>query len=226
MAKLCVALDTDLERALKMLDLLKGFSLVFKVGYKLFISHHRRITDRVKELGFELFLDLKLHDIPNTVKEGVLSAKELGADYLTIHVSSGREALRQAVSVKGGMKLLGVTVLTSMPDGELNELGINRSLKEQVLELARLGLEEGLDGLVCSGEELEDLRKAYGKGFLAVVPGIRFEGESKDDQKRVITPQEAIKKGADLLVMGRSILNSEDPVKKVERVYNLISKGD
>ncbi len=226
MAKLCIALDTDIQKTLFLLESLKGYPLIFKIGYKLFISHHRYITDKVKELGFELFLDLKLHDIPNTVRNGVLSSISLGADYLTIHLLSGRKAIKEAVSVKGNLKILGVTLLTSITSQDLNDLGIKGDVNEYVLRLAKIGIEEGIDGVVCSGLESAMLKKTFGKNFLAVVPGIRLENDNKDDQRRIVTPQEAIKNGADILVVGRSVINAEDPVKKVEEFYNLIEKGD
>ncbi len=226
MAKLCIALDTDIDTAESILESLRGFPLIFKVGYKLFISHHRRITDKVKDLGFELFLDLKLHDIPNTMKNGVISAQSLGADYLTIHLMSGRKSIREAVEVKKKVKLLGVTVLTSMTQEDLDQVGIKVSLEDEVLALAKLGIQEGIDGVVCSGHEVSTLKASLGKEFLAVVPGIRLTGDASNDQRRVVTPQEAIKNGADILVMGRSITESDNPVKAVERVYNLIEKGD
>ncbi len=218
MAKLCIALDTNLQQAKDLLRSLRGYPLVFKVGYKLFICHHRTITDSVKEEGFELFLDLKLHDIPNTVKEGVLSAKDLGADYLTVHASAGRNALRSAVEVKGKIKLLGVTLLTSLGEEDLEDIGLCRSREEQVLKLAGLALEEGFDGIVCSGMELSYIRQGLQKPFLAVVPGVRLEGEPADDQKRVVSLEEALRAGADMVVMGRSILRAENPVKKVEEI--------
>ncbi|MCS6998930.1 MAG: orotidine-5'-phosphate decarboxylase [Aquificaceae bacterium] len=218
MAKLCIALDTNLSQALELLSSLKGYPLVFKVGYKLFISHHRTITDKVKEKGFELFLDLKLHDIPNTVKEGVLSARDLGADYLTLHISSGREALKQAVEVKGKLRLLGVSLLTSLEEEDLKDIGVCEEREKQVLNLARLALESGLEGIVCSGKEVRFLKERLERPFLAVVPGIRLEGEPPEDQKRVVSFEEALQTGADMLVMGRSILRAENPIKRVEEL--------
>ena len=220
MTKLCIALDTDINRAMEFLYLFRGYSLIFKVSYKLFIAYHRRITDKVKEMGYELFLDLKLHDIPNTVREGIISAKELGADYLTVHLLSGRKAIRQAIEVKGDLKILGVTVLTSMTQEDLREVGIETDMNGEVLRLARIGIDEGVDGLVCSGEEVRLLKKTFGDSFIAVVPGVRFEDEESQDQARVITPKEAIKEGADIIVMGRSILNAKDPIKKVEEILS------
>ncbi|MEN3028462.1 MAG: orotidine-5'-phosphate decarboxylase [Aquificaceae bacterium] len=218
MAKLCIALDTNLPQALELLSSLKGYPLVFKVGYKLFISHHRTITDRVKEKGFELFLDLKLHDIPNTVREGVLSARDLGADYLTLHISSGKEALRQAVEVKGKLKLLGVSLLTSLGEEDMRDLGVCEEREKHVLKLAKLALESGFEGIVCSGKEVRLLREGLEKPFMAVVPGIRLEGEPAEDQKRVVSLEEALQAGADMVVMGRSILKAENPIKRVEEL--------
>ncbi|RMH81200.1 MAG: orotidine-5'-phosphate decarboxylase [Acidobacteria bacterium] len=223
MAKLCIALDTNLPQAYDLISSLRGYPIIFKVGYKLFLSHYRTITDKVKEEGFELFLDLKLHDIPNTVREGVSSAKDLGADYLTLHISSGRSAIREAVQIKGKIRLLGVTLLTSLEKEDMEELGMCLDKDEHVLRLAQLGLEEGLDGIVCSGRELPLLRERLGSSFLAVVPGIRLEGEEAQDQKRTVSLQEALSAGADILVMGRSILRSENPIKRVEEVLLILS---
>lgn len=218
MAKLCIALDTNLQQAKDLVKSLRGYPVIFKVGYKLFICHHREITDTIKEEGFELFLDLKLHDIPNTVKEGVLSAKDLGADYLTVHTASGRQALRSAVEVKGKVKLLGVTLLTSLGEEDFVDIGLCRSREEQVLALAKLALDEGFDGIVCSGREVSFLKERIQKPFLAIVPGVRLEGEPAEDQKRVVSLEEAMKAGADIIVMGRSILRSENPLKKVDEI--------
>ncbi len=218
MAKLCIALDTNLQQAKDLVRSLRGYPLLFKVGYKLFICHHRAITDYIKEEGFELFLDLKLHDIPNTVKEGVLSAKELGADYLTIHISAGKSALRSAVEVKGKLKLLGVTLLTSLDDEDIQDIGLCRDREEQVFHLTELALREGFDGIVCSGRELSYLKEKASKPFIAVVPGVRLEGDPVEDQKRVVSLEEALSAGADIIVMGRSILRAENPVKKVEEI--------
>ncbi|MCS6957497.1 MAG: orotidine-5'-phosphate decarboxylase [Aquificaceae bacterium] len=223
MAKLCIALDTNLQQALDLVGALRGYPLIFKVGYKLFINHHKVITDKVKETGFELFLDLKLHDIPNTVKEGVISARDLGADYLTIHISAGKEALKQAVEVKGKIKLLGVSLLTSLSEEDLLDLGICRDRESHVLELARLAVETGFDGIVCSGQEVTLLKERLQRPFLAVVPGIRLEGQPAEDQKRVISVEEALQRGADILVMGRSILRSENPVKRVEEILLMLA---
>ncbi|WP_448583975.1 orotidine-5'-phosphate decarboxylase [Thermocrinis sp.] len=221
MPKLCIALDTDYDKAVELINTLKNKPIVFKIGYKLFISHHRKITDLIKQKGFELFLDLKLHDIPNTVKNGVLSAKDLGADYLTVHITSGKDALKEAVKVAENIKLLGVTLLTSLEEDHLKEWGLCISKEDYILNLSSLAINCGIDGLVCSGKELPLLKSKF--KFFAVVPGVRLEGEPLDDQKRVVRIEEAIKNGADMIVMGRSILNVKDPIKKVEEILGLLS---
>ncbi|MFN7064562.1 MAG: orotidine-5'-phosphate decarboxylase [Aquificaceae bacterium] len=218
MAKLCIALDTNLPKALELIGALRGYPLIFKVGYRLFIAFHRAITDKVKENNFELFLDLKLHDIPNSVKDGVQSAKDLGADYLTLHISSGREAIREAIKVKGKLKLLGVSLLTSLSREDLRDMGICLSEEEYVLSLAKRAVELGMEGVVSSGHEVKRLKENIDRSFIAVVPGIRMEGDLAEDQKRVVSLEEALEGGADILVIGRSILRAENPVKKVEEV--------
>jgi len=220
MPKLCIALDTEYENALKLVKALRGKDITFKVGYKLFISHHRRITEPIKEEGFELFLDLKLHDIPSTVQNGVLSAKELGADYLTVHITSGGDALRRAVEVSDGIKLLGVSLLTSLEEEHLKDFGVCLSKEEYVLRLASIALECGITGLVCSGKELPLLKSRF--NFFAVVPGVRLGQEGREDQRRVVSLEEAIRNGADMVVLGRSILRSQDPVKTVEDILALL----
>lgn len=220
MPKLCVALDTEYDNALKLVKALRGKDITFKVGYKLFISHHRRITEPIKEEGFELFLDLKLHDIPSTIQKGVLSAKELGADYLTVHITSGRDTLRRAVEVGDGIKLLGVSLLTSLEEEHLKDFGVCLSKEEYVLKLTSLALECGITGLVCSGKELPLLKSRF--NFFAVVPGVRLGEEEREDQRRVVSLEEALRNGADMVVLGRSILRSQDPVKTVEDILALL----
>ena len=220
MPKLCIALDTDYDKAVELINALKDKPIVFKVGYKLFISHHRKITDLIKQKGFELFLDLKLHDIPSTIRNAVLSALDLGADYLTVHIVSGKDALREAVNTAKGIKLLGVTLLTSLEEDQLKEWGLCISKEDYILNLSSLALNCGIEGLVCSGKELPLLKSKF--NFFAVVPGVRLYGEPQDDQKRVVRIEEAIRNGADMIVVGRSILTAKDPIKKVEEILKLL----
>ena len=224
MAKLCVALDTDYEKAKKLVEELKDYPLIFKVGYKLFIPYGREVIDTLKGISpkAELFLDLKLHDIPNTVRNGVRGATQLGVDYLTLHTLGGKEMIETATGVKGNTKLLGVTLLTSHDEGYLREIGVNLPKEEFILRLAKIGLESGCDGLVCSAHEVAFLKERLGD-FLAVVPGIRPEGADKGDQKRVATPREAVDRGADILVVGRPVVEAPDPKAVVERILEEIS---
>ncbi len=225
MAKLCVALDTDYEKAISLVEELKDYPLIFKVGYKLFVPYGREVIETIKGISpkSELFLDLKLHDIPNTVKNGVIGANQIGVDYLTLHTLGGKEMIETAAGVKGNLKLLGVTLLTSHDEGYLREIGINLIKEEFVLRLAKVGLESGCDGLVCSAHEVALLKERFGD-FLAVVPGIRPEGFAKGDQKRVATPREAVERGADILVVGRPIVEAPNPKAVVEQILEEISK--
>lgn len=221
MAKLCIALDTHIEKALSLIEALAGLPIVFKVGPSMILDHHRRVVDAVKERGFELFLDLKLHDIPNTVALAVESAERLSADYLTLHLSSGYEALKAAVEVRKKIKLLGVALLTSLDEDFLRDVGVCLSKDEYFTKLMDVGIKAGIDGFVCSVYELPIVKE---RGFMAVVPGVRIEGDPTDDQKRVATLREAVEGKADMVVVGRSILRAEDPIKRVEEILHLLTK--
>lgn len=223
MARLCVALDTSKEKALQLVDQLKEYPLIYKIGYKLFIPYGVELIKEIQKRvpNSEIFLDLKLHDIPNTVRNGVFEASQLGVSYLTVHAMGGKEMISAAAQVKGNTKLLGVTLLTSHDEEYLKELSITLSKEDFVLKLAQIALSSGADGLVCSAHEVEFLKKELGN-FLAVVPGIRPQGKSSDDQKRVATPKEAVDKGADILVVGRPIVQSSNPKKVVEDILTQI----
>ncbi|NPB06721.1 MAG: orotidine-5'-phosphate decarboxylase [Aquificae bacterium] len=225
--KLCVALDVPYERAVKLVrdlfDFFESYPLVLKVGHLLYAE---RGGDAVRELKdafpYEVFLDLKFHDIPSVVAKAVEKASELGADYATLHLLGGPEMVREAVKAKGErLKLLGVSLLTSHDESYPGYIKSGASLEELVLHLAREGLREGVDGIVCSGRELPLLRKELGKEFIAVVPGVRVR-KDRSDQKRVISPAEAVKLGADLVVIGREITQSTNPVYVVERALKLM----
>ncbi|RUM58900.1 MAG: orotidine-5'-phosphate decarboxylase [Persephonella sp.] len=226
MAKIALALDVeDLDLAKNILREIKDYKIIVKIGYLLFIKGGVPLIDFVKNLGFEIFLDLKLHDIPNTVYNGVRSASELGIDYLTIHALGGREMLIRAVEgKKNNLKLLAVSILTSHSDDYLDYIGTKYSLDDLVLKLAKTSLECGVDGLVSSALEVKKLKSSINKDFLAVVPGIRLDKTAKDDQNRVATPEEAVKNGADILVIGRPILKSEDKKKTIEFILKEIDK--
>lgn len=187
-----------------------------KVGKELFTAVGPRLVNDLVIRGFKVFLDLKFHDIPNTVAQACLAAAQLNVWMLTLHIAGGRAMLtaaRKAID-QAAVKpwLLGVTVLTSLTDQDLHDIGIQRSVEEQVLALAQIADECQLDGLVCSAQEAKLIRQTYGARFKLITPGIRTEQGQVHDQARIATPQAAIKNGADYLVIGRSITQSADPL--------------
>ncbi|RLJ71234.1 orotidine-5'-phosphate decarboxylase [Hydrogenivirga caldilitoris] len=222
MPKLCVALDLDREEAYRLIESLSGYPLVFKIGPKLFLEAGREVIEVVKGYGREVFLDMKFHDIPNTVKLAVEEAEKLGVDYLTLHTLGGREMLESAVSARRKTNLLGVTILTSQGEEYLDFIKTRfPSVKELALYLADIAKDVGLDGVVCSAQEVYEIKRRT--GLLTVVPGIRVSGDY-GDQKRVFTPNKAVSEGADIIVMGRDIYRSADPGKVVERVLESLGE--
>lgn len=233
--KLIVALDFPSGReALELVDQLEGSCRWFKVGMELFYSrdHSREggaegcgVVERLREWGFEVFLDLKLHDIPNTVAGAVRSLERLGASLLTVHASGGAAmmgAARDAVR-SSTMQLLAVTVLTSMDAEQLAAVGVSDGgstdgMKRQVLRLGRLAWEAGMDGMVCSAEEVSAMRAALGERALLVAPGIRPVGADAGDQRRVAGPGDALRRGASMLVVGRPITRAADPAVAAQAI--------
>lgn len=215
------AIDTpSLEDALALCTRLEGLVGGVKLGLEFFSAQGPAGVRRVAEAGLPVFLDLKLHDIPSTVAGAVRALTPLAPAMLTLHAAGGAammkaaaEAASQAAADAGVArpKLLGVTVLTSLADTELSGLGIGGTAAKQVERLAQLALRSGLDGVVCSPREAENLRAVLGRKALLVVPGIRPEGAAAGDQKRVMTPREAIAAGADYLVIGRPVTGADDP---------------
>lgn len=189
---------------------------VLKIGLELFVREGPPALKLAAELGCAAFLDLKLHDIPETVSRAVASACQLGADYLTVHASAGprvlEAAVRSAERERTGLRLLAVTVLTSSDRADLEAAGVADAPAAQVLRLARLSQRAGVPGLVCSALELVPLREEFGRDLLLVTPGIRPAGAALGDQKRTATPADAIRAGADLLVVGRPIRDSPNPL--------------
>jgi len=199
----------------------------FKVGLELFTAEGPALFRKLKALRKDIFLDLKLHDIPNTVAGAVRSAFRHGVQMMTIHTSGGREMMAKAAEVArrtaaetGRPKpvLLGVTVLTSLKGADLEEVGLGADVAAQVLRLAGLAKAAGLDGVVCSPQEIEVLRREYGRELVIVTPGIRPVWAAAQDQKRIMTPAEAVAKGADYLVIGRPITGAPSPNEAFLRV--------
>ena len=196
-----------------MADRLAGTVDFFKVGLELFVAAGPDVVSRLKDKGARVFLDLKLHDIPNQTANAVTAAGRLNVDLLTVHTLGGGEMLTAAAQAeRGDTKLLGVTILTSHNSTGLMEIGIDKPVADQVSYLAGLAKESGLDGVVASGREAPVLRSDLGFDFIIVIPGIRASDADAGDQKRAVTPAEAVGAGADYLVVGRPIITATDPI--------------
>jgi orotidine-5'-phosphate decarboxylase len=224
------ALDRpDLEGALALGRSLVGVVGGFKVGLEFVTANGPDRVRRIGALGLPVLLDAKFHDIPNTVAGAVAAAHALGVAMLTLHISGGGEMLRAAVETAGcrepHMKLIGVTVLTSLDDADLAALGIADKVTAQVLRLAELAWDAGLDGIVCAAHELPLLRSRFERPFSLVVPGIRPAGSAVGDQKRTKTPAAAAAAGADVLVIGRPITEASDPVAMARAISAEIARA-
>jgi orotidine-5'-phosphate decarboxylase len=196
----------------------------FKIGLQLYTAEGPEIVRAAISTGAKVFLDLKLHDIPNTVAKAVGSASALGVQMLTLHLSGGAEMIRAATAAKGKTLILGVTVLTSSNQETLREIGISGKISDQVLRLARLGVENGIDGIVASAHEIKPLRAEFGDKIKIVVPGIRPTWSEPGDQKRTMTPREAIDAGADYLVIGRPITAHQNPREALGKILEEMSR--
>lgn len=221
LSPLILALDTsDLDEARRVAGAIGDYVDVVKVGLQLFSSAGTRSVESLKSDGFEVFLDMKLIDIPNTVASAILALCDLEPFMLTLHTMGGQEMMRAAASAVGDHcrksdirrpMLIGVTVLTSMDLLALKKIGVSDSIEGQVERLAKLAKESGMDGLVASPLETLKVRREVGPDMVIVTPGVRLEGTGPDDQKRVATPAEALRAGADFLVVGRPLYLAEDP---------------
>lgn len=219
----------DLKEALSWVERLNGLVGVYKIGLELFTACGPKIIEEVRKISDKkIFLDLKLYDIPNTLTRTVKVISELGVDWVTVHTLSGRIALKSAVkSSFNNLKIIGVTVLTSLDRADLMELGFNselvRDTKELVFKLAQIAYKTGCDGIVCSAKEVNKIKEFFPE-LLTIVPGIRWE-ESEDDQLRIATPYEAVLAGADYLVIGRPIKESSSPEKVCKKIAEEIEKA-
>ena len=214
------------EKALELAREIDPQECKVKVGSQLFTIGGPLLIEKLNDLGFDVFLDLKFHDIPNTVRKAVEATIKMGVWMLNVHSLGGKEMLRAAyeavekVSIKP--LLVGVTVLTSLNDRALREVGLGLNIEDQVLLLAELCQAEGLNGVVCSPNELSILRKHLSEDFLLVTPGIRSSEFEKDDQKRISTASEAISSGADYIVIGREISNDVNPRRKIRQILETV----
>ncbi len=220
-----LALDLpDKNAALDMLGKLRGNLEWVKIGLQMYLAYGRDFVNEVASMGFKVFLDLKLYDIPNTVASAVKSLKGLPVSMLTIHTSGGREMMSAAVAAaketNPDMLLLGVTVLTSFDADGLAETGVAKAPAEQVELLAKLAVDSGMRGLVCSPLEIERLRKIIPQEVKLITPGIRPAGSSTDEQKRVMTPSLAAEAGSNFIVVGRPILKAENPAAAARAIID------
>jgi orotidine-5'-phosphate decarboxylase len=227
--RLAVALDvSDAQQALDLIARLDGTCRWLKVGMELYYSAGNAFVETLRDQGFQVFLDLKLHDIPNTVAGAVRSVTTAGASLLTVHASGGpamMAAAAEAASAPGSPRLLAVTVLTSMDAAELSAVGLSSSTMEQVILLARLAQSVGIEGMVCSPEEVAAVRDETGPDTMLVIPGIRPTGSELGDQKRISTPGDAIGLGASMLVVGRPITRAADPAAAARAILEEIAQA-
>ncbi len=230
MAKVILALDTaSAAEAIRLVDALGAAADFYKVGLELYTRAGPSIVSELRARGRRVFLDLKLHDIPNTVAGAVAAASDLGVDLLTVHAAGGRAMLEAACGARTGpMRVVGVTVLTSMAAEDLRSTWGRdiASMSAEVGRLADLAQASGLDGVVASAEEAAELRARHGADFLLVVPGIRLAGTDRGDQKRVATPAMAVRAGADYLVVGRAVTSAADPSSALATVLADVARAD
>ncbi len=226
--RIIVALDTDSpDKAIEVVSSLRGEVGLYKVGMELFPRGGPDIVGRIREAGADVFLDLKFHDIPNTVAGAVKSAVALGVRFATVHASGGKAMLAAAARAAEGTTttLLAVTVLTSLDSGDLAEIGFSGTPADSVLRLAGLAAGEGIGGIVCSAQEVSAVRERVGNSLILVTPGVRLPEDAAGDQKRVVTPEEAVRRGADYLVVGRPITKAQDPVAAARRFAAAMERG-
>lgn len=228
--RLIVALDVpDSKSAMRLVAELEGTCSWFKVGLELFVAAGPAILEPIVARGHSLFLDLKLHDIPNTVAGAIRSAAGLGVRMLTVHAGGGPAMLAAAKDSLAGVanppELLAVTVLTSMDAEQLHAVGVDRAPSDQVDTLAKMGLEAGLRGFVCSPQEVEAVRRLTGPEGVLVIPGIRPAGAAIGDQKRVAGPADALRRGASYLVVGRPITQAGDPAKAAQAILEEMAEA-
>jgi orotidine-5'-phosphate decarboxylase len=220
--KIIVALDVATkQKALELVESLRDEISFFKIGLQLYTAEGPEIVRAVLSTGARVWLDLKLHDIPNTVARAVESANDLGVHMLTIHLSGGSEMIRAATGARANdLLLLGVTVLTSATEETLREIGITDKVEDQVLRLVKLGAEAGIDGVVASPHEIRTLRREFGHRVKIAVQGIRPTWAEPGDQKRFMTPREGIEAGADYIGIGRPITAHRNPREAVAKILN------
>ncbi len=219
--KIIVALDSnDIKKIKKTVNELKSEAYAFKIGYEFFFNHGLDGYKTIKNISPNIFLDLKLHDIPNTVRKGIKAISKLNPLMTTIHISGGDEMMKASMVDRKKTKILGVSVLTSLDKRQIKKYYNNSDMNSLVKKFVKQANKLKLDGIVCSPKEIKYIRNLVSKEFLIVTPGIRLNKikNINDDQKRVLTPSEAIKLGANYLVIGRPILKSKNPLRKLKEI--------
>lgn len=222
-SRVIVALDFPDEKSVyRLVDRLEPRQCRLKIGKELFTRLGPAVVEKLAARGFDIFLDMKYHDIPNTVARACVAASNLGVWMVNVHALGGRRMMAAAREALDNLRkpplLIAVTVLTSMEEKDLREVGIAATLAAAAENLAGLAREEGVDGVVCSAHEARVMRARFGPEFILVTPGIRLAGDAGADQRRIMTPTDAVKAGADYLVIGRSITHSDDPLKKLQAI--------
>ena len=223
--KIIVALDSNnLNKVEKLVQSLKKDVYAFKIGYQFFFNFGLTGYKKIYSICPKIFLDLKLHDIPNTVKNGLEALNKIKPILTTIHVSGGDEMMKSSVKDKKFTKILGVSILTSIDSKQTKKFYNQKNVSFLVKKFAKFAKKNGLDGVVCSPKEIKVIRKATGRNFIIVTPGIRLKSKIKsDDQKRVETPEKAIEMGANYLVIGRPITKSKNPLKTLKEINDTLS---
>ncbi len=218
--KIIVALDSNnLNRTIRLVKSLKSDAYAFKIGYEFFFNFGIDGYKKIYSICPRIFLDLKLHDIPNTIKNGVTAISKLKPLFTTIHISGGDEMMRSTKIIKKSTKILGVTILTSLDNKQTSKYYNNKNTSSLVKKFANYAKKNKLDGVICSPKEISQIRKEVGKKFIIITPGIRLENNIKsDDQKRIATPKKAIDLGANYLVIGRPITRSRNPLKVLKQI--------
>ncbi len=225
--KVIVALDSNnFKQTESLIEKIKEYIFGVKIGYEFFFNFGLDGYKKIQNKKINIFLDLKLHDIPNTIKHGIVAIADLNPYFTTVHISGGDEMLKMAFLNKKKTKILGVTALTSLNNYQVNKYYLRKNVEKLVNDYVIYALENKLDGIVCSPHEIKKVKKLSGNNLLIVTPGIRPSSYKKtDDQKRIMSPAEAISYGADYLVIGRPITMSLDPIKEIININSEIEKN-
>ena len=221
----CAIDFSDLEQSKKLISKIQKYIGGIKIGLEFFTKNGPTGFLEIQKLGIPIFLDLKLKDIPNTVKKSAQNLIDLKPDFLSIHLSGGLRMVKEVVSIKNNTKILGISMLTSLDNADLKSFGYNSSNLDYVKNLAKIGEKAGIDGLVSSAHEIPHLKSSLNNTkMLFVTPGIRFLNNNKNDQKRIISPGQAIDNGSNMLIIGRSITQSSDPISSIKSILQDIEK--